>query len=284
LVYVVVLNYNNWLSTEQCLHSLKELNYPNYQVILVDNGSKDLPVQQLTERFSDITIYENPHNLGFAAGSNRGILVALTHGAEYIWLLNNDTKVESQALTAMLAEAEADPGVGAVGSLLVSDDRNRSLLAWGGGHVDFFLGLPRHLRSGFAPNLHYLCGASLLLRGQAIHEVGLFDEGYFLYWEDTDLCFRLRAKGWKLAVAEGSLITHSESATSGFQSAFYDYHFTSSSIRFFRRHSRCWLWPVMVSVTGRMIRRTLCGAWGNVSAVWKGFLESISSFCCKLRG
>ena len=276
LVYVVVLNYNNWPLTEQCLSSLEKLDYANHRVLLVDNGSSSRAWRQVTELFSGIEVLENSHNLGFAGGSNRGIGIALSGGAEYVWLLNNDAKVEPRSLTAMVAEAEADPRVGAVGSVLVDDDPGRGLQARGGGRVNFLLGLPRHVRSQPPARLDYLCGASLLLRARALCEVGLFDEGYFLYWEDTDLCFRLRAKGWKLAVAEGSVIAHTESGSSGFRSTLYDYHFTRSSIRFFRRHSRCWLWPVMVSVSGRMMRRALGKARGNVDAVWKGFLDGMA--------
>lgn len=277
LIYTVVLNYNNWGLTEQCLRSLQELNHPNCKVLLVDNGSNDRPTKQVNERFADIQVIENQHNLGFAGGCNRGIHVALAHGAEYIWLLNNDAQAGCQSLTAMLAEAEADPGVGAVGSLIVGHDEKQSVSTWGGGHVNFLVGLPRHARSRPAQGLDYLCGASILLSARALYDIGLLDEGFFLYWEDTDLCFRLRAKGWKLAVAQGALVIHKESGSLGFQSKAYDYHFTASSVRFFRLHGKYWLWPVLVSVTGRMMRRASCGAWDNVSAVWRGFLAGISS-------
>lgn len=276
LVYVVVLHYGDWQSTQQCFGTLKRLDYPNSQVLLINNSSNNLAFWELTELVPQVELLNNACNLGFAGGSNQGVCMALRRGAEYVWLLNNDVKVEPRALTAMVVEAEADPRVGAVGSLLVNDDPGRKLLAWGGGRISFLLGLPRHVRIGRPTSLHYLCGASLLLRAQAIQDVGLFDEGYFLYWEDTDLCFRLRAKGWRLAVAEGSVVAHQESGSLGFQSASYDYHFTRSSMRFFRRHSQCWLWPSIISVSGRMLRRALAGAWENVCAVWKGFLEGIA--------
>lgn len=276
LVIVVVLHYHNWPLTEQCLASLKRLDYLNCQVLLVDNGSNERARRQVAQYFQGVEVLENRRNLGFAAGSNRGIFLALSRGAEYVWLLNNDTRVSPRVLTAMVAEAEADPRVGAVGSVLVNDDPGCTLQAWGGGRVNFFLGLPQHLRARRAAHLDYLCGASLLLRRQAIEEVGLFDEGYFLYWEDTDLSFRLRARGWKLAVAAAAEIAHRESGSIGFQTTLYDYHFTRSSIRFFRRHCRVWLWPAMISISGRITRRALVGAWENVIVVWKGFMDGMA--------
>lgn len=275
LVSVMVLNHNNWRDTEECLASIRRLDYPNYRLLLVDNGSQEAAPQSLGERFPGVEILANSRNLGFAGGVNRGIRHARERGAEYIWLLNNDTEVEPGSLAAMVQQAEADPKVGAVGSILLNPDANRSLQAWGGGRVNFVLGLPAHLRGRQPGRLDYLCGASLLLRHRAIDQVGVLDPGFFLYWEDADLCFRLRAAGWKLAVAEESFVIHKAYGSTIFQSTVYDYHFTRSSIRFFRRHAHFWPLPVLVSVTGRIICRSLSGGWANVGAVWRGFRDAL---------
>jgi GT2 family glycosyltransferase len=120
-------------------------------------------------------------------------------------------------------------------------------------------------------------GASLLLRWRALRDVGLLDERYFVYWEDTDLSFRLRAAGWGLAVAEGSVVRHHGNSSLGFQSPAWDRAFTASSIVFFRRHARLPWAPILVSVSGRMARRASRGRWRNARATWQGFRQGAIS-------
>jgi hypothetical protein len=118
--------------------------------------------------------------------------------------------------------------------------------------------------------MDYLQGASVLLRCAALREVGTLDEGFFLYWEDADLCFRLRRAGWRLAVASGAQVEHAGYGSLRFQSPEWDYHFTASSVRFFRRHASLPLIPIVVSASGRLLRRALHGRWANVRAVAAG--------------
>jgi GT2 family glycosyltransferase len=276
LVYVIVLNFNNWTDTAECLDSLMVLDYTNYRLLVVDNGSSELPSRDSTAHLPSLVFLWNFENLGFSRGNNRGIRYALQQGADYVWLLNNDTRVEPRSLKVMIETAEQDPHVGAVGSILLKEHGERTIEAWGGGQVNLLSGLPSHLQGKASGRLDYLCGASLLLRREALEDVGALDEGFFLYWEDTDLCFRLRAHGWKLAVAETASITHKRSSSSVFQSTLYDYHFTASSIRFFRRHARLWLLPSLISVAGRMACRILSAKRANAKAVWDGFVFGLS--------
>lgn len=273
---MVVLNYNDWPETERCLESLKVLDYPNYQLLVVDNGSSDRPPRELTRHFPSLVLLRNSENLGFAGGNNLGIHHALKRGADYVWLLNNDTRAEQGSLRAMVEIAEKDAQVGAVGSIILNGTKNLRMEAWGGGQVNFLTGLPSHFKGRPSGRTDYLCGASLLLRGHAMKCVGMLDEGFFLYWEDTDLCFRMRAHGWKLGVAETARIIHRGSHSTVFQSLSYDFHFTASSIRFFRRHARLWLMPSLISAAGRMVRRFLSAKPANAKAAWHGFVSGLS--------
>jgi GT2 family glycosyltransferase len=273
---VVVLNYNNWPETEKCLESLEALDYPEYRLVIVDNGSSDRHSRDLAERSPALVLLQNSENLGFAGGNNRGIQYALKHGANYVWLLNNDTRVEEGSLRALVETAQRDAQVGAVGAILLNGTGKSKIEAWGGGQVNFLTGLPSHHRGRPSGRMDYLCGASLLLRCRAVEDVGMLDEGFFLYWEDTDLCFRLRAHGWKLGVAETARITHKGSGSTVFQSTLYDYYFTASSIRFFRRHARLWLPPSLISAAGRMVCRILSAKPTNAKAVWDGFVFGLS--------
>src|SRR5882762_1861997 len=139
-VYVLVLNWNNWRNTNECLASLRGLDYEDYTVLALDNGSTDDSLQRIRERFPEVEIMELGENLGYAKGNNMGIRAALERGAEYVWILNNDTTVDPKALVAMVERAKVDSSVGAVGSVLFFMDRPHQVQAWGGGRVNFWLG------------------------------------------------------------------------------------------------------------------------------------------------
>ena len=122
-----------------------------------------------------------------------------------MWVLNNDTVVEPATCGELLAVADADPRVGAVGSVLFDMAAPDRVLTWGGGSLGRWSGRTRDAR-GAGDRVDYLTAASVLLRGSALRQVGLFDPRYFFTWEDVDLCTRLVAGGWRLAVAERSRV------------------------------------------------------------------------------
>lgn len=245
LVRSVVLNWNGWRDTLPCLRSLEELDYPRHRPLVVDNGSTDDSVARISAAFPGVELLETGRNLGFGGGCNAGIRHVMRDGCDYVWLLNNDTLVEPATLSALVAEAEADPRVGMVASVLRYHHHPEEVQAWGGGAVRWWLGLPRHLRTPEeARRLDYLVGASLLARTAMLREIGLFDEGFFLYWEDADLSLRARAAGWSLRVAEGSTVLHKEggSASGGARtrSLSAEQFHLESLVRFMRKHRRAW--------------------------------------------
>jgi GT2 family glycosyltransferase len=272
IVSIILLNWHGWRDTIACLDSLSRLDYPNYHIVVVDNGSTDDSVARIRAAHPEILLIETSRNLGFSGGCNVGIRHALETGAEYVWLLNNDTTVDPQALQAMVQVAESDPGVGAVGSVLYYLDNPTAIQAWGGGWTSFWSGRSRHhLAPVSDARLHYLTAASMLLRRSAIQDVGLLDEDtFFMYWEDTDLSFRLRKAGWRLAVAEKSIVLHREHAATGKGSPLLARYFNESAVRFFQRHARWPIWPIAVGATGRVMKRVLRGDFGGAIATLRG--------------
>jgi GT2 family glycosyltransferase len=270
-VGIVLLNWNGWRDTVECLASLEKLSYRNFRVVVVDNGSTDDSVAQIRDSFSGVAVVGVEKNLGFAGGCNVGIRHALEAGAEYVWLLNNDTTVAPRALGAMVEMADADAKLGAVGSAIYSTTEIDRLLAWGGGYINFWLGRSRHFLSP-VPNdkIEFLTGASLLLRRTALESVGLFDEGFFMYWEDGDYCFRLRQAGWTLGVAGNSLVWHKEQGSVGKKSALLDTHFNRSAKRFFTRHAPAPFISICAGTGLRIAKRVLTGNWERAHAVWAG--------------
>jgi GT2 family glycosyltransferase len=271
LAFTVLLNWNGWKDTVECLSSLQKLEYGNNRVLVVDNGSTNDSVARILAQFPQVEIIEMGKNLGFAGGCNAGIRAAIDRGAEYVWLLNNDTTVDPGALRAMVARAEADPKVGAVGSAIYSAGEPERLQAWGGGYVNFWLGHSRHFLSAVSDEkIQFLTAASLLLRRPALESFGLFDEGFFMYWEDADYCSRLRRAGWRLAVAGGSKVFHKEQGSVGKKSALLDTYFNRSAMRFFEKNAPLPFISIWTGIALRVAKRAMAGDWKRARAVWAG--------------
>jgi GT2 family glycosyltransferase len=270
LVYVLVLNWNNWRDTNECLASLCSLDYSPRKVLVLDNGSTDGSALRIRERFPECEIIELSENLGFARANNLGIRLAKERGADYIWLLNNDTAVHPGALRAMVEKAECDPRIGAVGSAIYDMSEPERLKAWGGGRVNLWLGRSRVISDPAADErIQFLTGASLLLRRSVIGSVGFLDEDFFFYWEDADYCFRMRSAGWLLTVAGQSRVWHKEWATVGKKSKCAESNFNKGAIRFFNKHAALPFFSAWVSMAPRMARRAFLGDWQSIHAIWR---------------
>jgi len=275
LVYIVLLNWNGWRDTARCLESLQQLTYTGYRVIVVDNGSTDGSVCHIREKYLDVEVIENGENLGFAAGCNVAIRRALDEGADYVWLLNNDTVAHPDSLSTMVDCAQGDPVIGAVGSVIYRMDEPETVDAWGGGRVSLWTGRSGHITCPKdLPKLDYITGASLLIPRRALESVGLLDERFFLYYDDCDYGLRLRGAGWKLAVAGPSRIWHKVNATLGKRREGLDWHIARSGVLLVRKHA---VVPVLAEgllLCLRLGKRLLERDWQCVRAVLGGALSA----------
>jgi GT2 family glycosyltransferase len=272
-VVVVVLNWNGWQDTIRCVESLELMTYTDFGLLLVDNGSTDRSVEYIQQAFSSIDLLQTGSNLGFGGGCNVGIRSAIERGAEYVWLINSDATVDPDALSALVKMADQNPVLGSVGSILYEADQLGRIQLWGGGRVNLWLGTSHHCRS--PGPIDFVSGASVLLRCAALQKVGLFDETrFFMYWEDTDLAFRLRNAGWQLAVATDSRIWHKQSASLGKGSLLLDQYATQSCVRFLRRHAPVPLLSIVLMLLRMVGKRILIASPGRIGAVLKGFLSA----------
>jgi GT2 family glycosyltransferase len=271
LVAVVVLNWNGWRDTVRCLQSLQQLAYPNYRIIVVDNGSTDDSVDQIRRVAPGAVIVQNGSNLGFAGGSNVGIRCALEDGAEYVWILNNDTTVDPLALAAMVRAAELHPRVGVVGSVIYPAEGTK-IRAWGGGKVDLRTGQTRNVR-GPGEEISYITGTSMFLRREALREVGGFDERFFFYWEDTDLSYRLRRAGWEVYVEANAIVRHRESAAVGRDTYLQARYFHRGLVMFLRKYAARPMVPAARALYRRM--RVAIGRrqWNVQRGILRGWVE-----------
>lgn len=270
-VCCVVINWNGWRDTIACVQSLMEQDYPDLKIVIVDNASTDDSREQIREVFPEIPLLMSEENRGFAAGSNLGIRYALRHGADFVWLLNNDIMAPADTARKLVAEA-AHPEVGIVGSVLQYLDRPETIQAWGGGWILPWMGYSRHFDAPRRLDKRtFLTFASVLLRKEMLEQVGLLDEKYFMYFEDSDLCFRARSAGWKLAVAADTAVLHKEGGSSpSKKSARLDRIVTASGLRFLDRYGRPRSVAKALFVLSRLAKRTVCGNFSGVRAVWRG--------------
>jgi len=233
-VYVVVLNWNAWPVTLRCLSSLTGLAYPNYGVVVVDNGSEDGSEARIRVASPETELLQTGSNRGYAGGNNVGIRHAIDRGADVVWVLNNDTQVEPNALGELVAAVAAHPRRGAAASRLRSSDRSEAepnvWLLDGERHVPVECEGCEH---GFHRG-DVVSGASLLIRRNALEQVGLFDESYFHYYEEVDLMERLRRMNWTAGLACRSVVVHEHGASLR-RSAQSHYYFVRNRLLYRRK-------------------------------------------------
>jgi GT2 family glycosyltransferase len=211
LVYCVLVNWNGLADTTACLHSLTQQDYPSLHILVVDNGSADDSVANLRAAFPRIELLENGANVGFARGTNAGIRHAVAAGAEFIWLLNNDTVAPPDTCSKLVARALANPHAAIIGSVLYYMHDPAKVQAWGGGHINTLLGRTSHATEPFTlGSKTYLTFASVLIPRPVFEQVGVLYEGFFMYFDDTDFALRTTRAGYTQAVAEDTAILHKE--------------------------------------------------------------------------
>jgi GT2 family glycosyltransferase len=261
-VAIIILNWNGWPDTVECLESINHINYPNYQVIIVDNNSSDDSIKKIidytlgklevksnffkydpndkpietviySKEYSEIEESSNPNkqlillkndtNYGFAEGNNIGIEFALKNlNPDYILLLNNDTVVDKDFLKILVQEGEKDSKIGLLGPKMYYYD-NPNVIWCIGGKIDWKLGRGLHvgineLDTQQYPekmNFDYINGSALLVKRNVLDEIGLLDNIFFLYFEETDLALRASKKGYSSTYIPNSKIWHKVSKSGG---------------------------------------------------------------------
>jgi GT2 family glycosyltransferase len=271
LVVCVVLNWNGWRETIPCLESLAAQDYPAFQVLVVDNASTDDSVELIRAAFPAVELLQSQENGGFASGCNIGIRVALERDAAFVWLLNNDTVAPPDTVTKLVAAASSAQ-IGMVGTVLYYAHNPSEVQAWGGGAVIRWRGYVTHFHkpTRLGPN-SYLTFASALLRSELLRETGLLDEGFFMYYEDADLCFRARANGWQFTVATDTAVLHKENGSVGLASSpGAERMLTAASLRFLGRHGRPAVLAQSLYLLMRFGRRAVRLRFTAMGPVWRG--------------
>ncbi len=270
---IVIVNWNGRDLLARCLRSIVETAAGlDYQVYVVDNGSTDGSRDMLRAQFPAVQLDDNQRNLGFGGGNNLALRQVLNYELrvqsseltqnsalltqnsrfDYILLLNPDTVVQPGALQALVSFMRSNPRVGAAGALLLNEDRSfqASYVPFPTIGQEFMIlsGLGRALRGPAYPSagpaasrrprddVDYVVGACIIARPEAIRQVGLFDEGFFMYSEEVDWCYRFRAAGWAVGYVAEAVIVHLGGGSTRQVRPQMLAELYRSRVRFFRKH------------------------------------------------
>jgi len=256
IVYIIVLNWNRSDDTIACLDSLNKITISDYKmkVVLVDNGSSDDSVQRLKKYNAgnmNIKLIEKTDNLGFAAGNNVGIKYALKNNADYVFILNNDTLVDKDIVNKLLKAADRYKDAGiftpkiyfARGFEFHKKYKKNELgkIIWSaGGEIDWNnvygknAGVDEVDNGQFGKDREtdFATGAAMFVRSKVFIKYRLFDERYFMYFEDVDLCFRYKRSGGKIIYVGSAILWHKVAQSSGIGSDLNDYYITRNRLLF----------------------------------------------------
>ncbi len=269
-VAVVVVNWNQVELTCQCLDSLSRQSYDNAAIVLVDNGSSDGSADTIAERYPHVRLIRSAVNVGYSAGNNLGIDLALQDRAEYILLLNNDTEVDPDMLRRLVDVLESRASIGIAGPTMYY--ASPSTRIWSAeNHIDWRAGAIR--RSGVPPcaesdppiddcvvEVDVVDTCAALVRCSVFETVGPMCVDYFLNYDDLDLSTRAKRAGFGVAYVPRAVMWHKVSASMGIASPATTYYMTRNGLLFFWRHARGLdRWIATSAILARTVRTI--GAW-----------------------
>ncbi|MFA5118445.1 MAG: glycosyltransferase family 2 protein [Candidatus Omnitrophota bacterium] len=243
-VSIIIINWNGKNDTLECLESVSRIDYRNYEVILVDNGSTDGSLEDVRARFKDTVIIENKENKGFCLANNIGIRYALRHGADYLFILNNDTVVEPGIIHDLMGSLRQQSRLSVVSPLIAFyDDRQRmqfsgSRIDWGNGDQcrqyewEYIAAQKGLLEIDFAS------WCAVFFKREVIERVGLLDEDFFAYYEDVEWGVRGAKLGIKSFLYPKVLVYHKGSrATGGVYSASVYFYLFRNRFLLIKKHA-----------------------------------------------
>jgi GT2 family glycosyltransferase len=307
MVYIIVVNWNGWRDSIGCIESLLHLTYQMRKVILVDNGSTDSSIHEISswarrnnilftivssadiksteraDRREDLIIIESDKNLGYAGGNNLGITYALANAAEYLWILNNDTVVAADSLEQLTRMQEG-----------------RTDVILGARLLDYLTGAPQvsganirpwRFRMGFSDSnqartppddasetcYDFVTGASIFATNAIFRKVGGFNEDYFLYAEEGDWMLRAKRHNIDAKICWECKVAHKGSNSAGPASCLQEYYMTRNSLYLFSEHYPHYvIWQLLAYPCWRVmaiIVRNYKNKWGLVRSVYMATLH-----------
>ena len=293
-VAIIVLNWNTYELTKKCLKSLSRVSYENFQIILVDNASRDESGSKLNREFKPKKYFSNSKNLGFTGGNNIA-LENLDKSFDYVLLLNSDTEVEANFLQPLVTRMASEPNTGAIQPVIFNYKNSKTI--WNaGGSFNRFLGTSDTIGKGKQFDslvkekfTEWISGCCILIRREALEKVGLLDDRFFAYYEDVDWSLRMKESGFDLGVEYKSIIFHHQGGSTkenntgneGALPAFSHYLNIRNHLFILRKHPKAFnaigSWGYqLIKLIGYSLYFILRGRFHKLRMVWKGFYDGLT--------
>jgi len=294
-IAIIIINWNTYHLTFNCLKSLEACTYKNKTVFFVDNGSKDGSGDKIALEFPDINYIKNDKNEGFTGANNKALKVILKQNFDYVLLLNNDTEVNPNFLSLLESRMDSDKNLAATQPLILNF-QNKDTIWNAGGSFNTFFGLSKTRSKGmlYKPKLkietftEWISGCCILVKISVIKEVGLLDNHFFAYFEDVDWSIRMKSLGYKLGVVPSSIIYHHSSGSTkknntsneGNLSPYAHYLNVRNHIYLINKHTfifnsiGSWGYQIL-KITSYSIYFILRGRFEKFKMVWRGVLDGI---------
>jgi len=273
-VLVIILNWNGTDDTLRCLDSFRKVEYDNFDILVIDNGSIPGSADPITDSFPEITLIRNEQNLGYSGGNNVGLRHARNISAAYALLANNDTTVDPQFIQELVNVAESDPRIAAVGPKVMQLDAPDRIWAVYGA-VNFCQQLVKVwgynkpvTEFSAQKDVDFVVGCGTMLSMKAATDVGEFDEQFFAYHDEVDWCKRARDKGYRVVYAPKALMWHKGCASTGGFESYYNpalrYLVARNSVLYAKKHARPHEWlkfivSLVVSLPVGLLRKAVTG-------------------------
>jgi GT2 family glycosyltransferase len=313
-VYIVIVNYKKWQDAKDCLETVLRSTYNRYTVFVIDNNSqnnsleyliswvkntsnsssscllpnefkqsipynyfldKDLPRTIDPIALSKLNFVQNTENRGFAAGNNL-VLQHICEQDAYVWLLNPDMVIEENTLFELVNFANERPFKSVIGSVVkFFSDKNRVHL-YGGAQINFNLATVNLITEKEAVSkIDFICGGSMFVHARHFKELGLLPENYFLYWEETEWCYKAKKEGYKMLVCPNAICYDKISTTIG-KSFLADYYYTRNGLLFVSQFKKSKVPIAVFSAFLRLLKRSFQGQWHRSRGVYQGILTFLN--------
>lgn len=240
-VSIITVNYNQVQATCEFIESTRQLNYREFEIIVVDNGSKEDP-KIIQEKYPDVNLIISDKNLGFAGGNNLGINAAL---GDYLFFVNNDVELSPTTLEAMISRFEKDDDIGMVSPKIKFFHHPDTIQYAGYTEINPYTARNRTIgkyekdegQYDVARITHYGHGAAMMVKRETLKRIGLMPEEFFLYYEEMDWCEQIKRAGFKIYYEPEAVVYHKESLSVGKKNALKTYYMTRNRILFMRRNA-----------------------------------------------
>ncbi len=284
-VWIVVLNRRGQSYTVACLRAVAAVSYPNTSLVLIDNGCRDFSADDVAQLVPGAHYLRVAINRGFTGGVNLGIRHALQHGGDYVLLLNNDATIEADAITELVRVATSDPRIGIVGAKLLQLDAPGTLESAGllvdlrfGRTYQMGFGEPDRGQYDAATDRTAVSGGAMFLSRAVCERLGGFDDRYFRYVEDIDVCLRARRAGFRVVFAPHARVHHKgKGMADGKTSPLILYYSVRNHLMLMREYgmgglvARLARVPIICLLYAAYALRAPAGLrWAGVVAVWRG--------------